>query len=99
MSKQSNSDYLNQAKQEEKEQIVDKNKHSEGETFVEEVEFKSKLSKKPDERLYVSKINKPAKYKEDGNFFQNLLFQFSKDNTSGMGRSSPTTSCWRSSLY
>ncbi len=85
MSKQSNSDYLNQAKQEEKEQIVDKNKHSEGETFVEEVEFKSKLSKKPDERLYVSKINKPAKYKEDGNFFQNLLFQFSKDNTSGMG--------------
>ncbi|GAA3714022.1 YihY/virulence factor BrkB family protein [Salinicoccus jeotgali] len=85
MSKQSNSDYLNQAKQEEKEQIVDKNKHSEGETFVEEVEFKSKLSKKPDERFYVSKINKPAKYKEKGNFFQNLLFQFSKDNTSGMG--------------
>ncbi|MFB9861585.1 YihY/virulence factor BrkB family protein [Salinicoccus siamensis] len=85
MSKQSNSDYLNQAKQEEKEQIVDKNKHSEGETFVEEVEFKSKLSKKPDERLYVSKINKPAKYKEDGNFLQNLMFQFSKDNTSGMG--------------
>ncbi len=32
-----------------------------------------------------AKINKPAKHKDNPNFFQSLMFQFSKDNTSGMG--------------
>ncbi|WP_031546689.1 YihY/virulence factor BrkB family protein [Salinicoccus luteus] len=82
--KPTNSDYLNQAKQDSKESKAKKAKNAEGETFVEDVEFKSKTSKKPDEAFYVSKINKPAKYKEDPNFFQSLMFQFSKDNTSGM---------------
>ncbi|MFA7746126.1 YihY/virulence factor BrkB family protein [Salinicoccus roseus] len=82
--KPTNSDYLNQAKQEAKESQAKKSQNPEGETFVDNVKFKSKATKKPDETFYVSKINKPAKYKENPNFFQSLMFQFSKDNTSGM---------------
>lgn len=83
--KPTNSDYLNQTKQESKESQAKKSQNAEGETFVDNVKFKSKASKKPDETFYVSKINKPAKHKDNPNFFQSLMFQFSKDNTSGMG--------------
>ncbi|GAB3059791.1 YihY/virulence factor BrkB family protein [Salinicoccus sesuvii] len=82
--KPTNSDYLNQAKQEGKEVKANNSQGDNGETFVEDVKFKSKTSKKPNETLYVSKINKPAKHKENSNFFQRLMFQFGKDNTSGM---------------
>lgn len=73
----SNSNYLSQIKEE-----SEKNKPND--TFVDNTVFKSKQSKKDDETLYVSKINKPAKRKNNPNFFQKLMFQFSKDNTSGM---------------
>lgn len=73
----SNSNYLSQIKEE-----SEKNKAND--TFVDNTVFKSKQSKKDDETLYVSKINKPAKRKNNPNFFQKLMFQFSKDNTSGM---------------
>ena len=73
----SNSNYLSQVKEETEEKKAD-NK------FVDNTVFKSKQSKKDDETLYVSKINKPAKWKDNPNFLQKLMFQFSKDNASGM---------------
>lgn len=83
MPNESGSNYLNQAKKEELKKKVEAD-DDKNETFIDEVEFKSKTSKNPHERFYVSKINKPAKLKDDPNFLQSLLFQFSKDNTSGM---------------
>lgn len=73
----SNSNYLSQIKEEAEEQKPD-------DIFVDNMVFKSKQSKKKDETLYVSKINKPAKRKDDPNFLQKLMFRFSKDNASGM---------------
>src|SRR5690625_1255382 len=73
----SNSNYLSQIKEEAEEQKAD-------DIFVDNMVFKSKHSKKKDETLYVSKINKPAKRKDDPNFLQKLMFRFSKDNASGM---------------
>src|SRR5699024_2076488 len=83
MSNESDSNYLNQIKEEELQKKTETS-DDDKDTFIDEVEFKSKTSNKPDEHFYVSKINKPAKLKDDPNFFQSLLFQFSKDNTSGM---------------
>lgn len=82
--KKSSSNYLNEAKMAEQQNKTEESSGDNGETFVDEVKFKSKTPKKENEKLYVSKINKPAKIKEDPNFFQSLMFQFSKDNTSGM---------------
>ncbi|WP_411842289.1 YihY/virulence factor BrkB family protein [Salinicoccus sp. HZC-1] len=82
--KNSNSDYLNEAKQSERQEKTKNASNENNETFVEDVKFKSKTPKKSNQELYVSKINKPAKIKEDPNFLQRLMFKFSKDNTSGM---------------
>lgn len=82
-----NSKYLSQIKEESEGKKDNKgkgNKKKGDETYVENTVFKSKEPKKDDEQLYVSQINKPAKAKEDANFFQKLMFQFSKDNTTGM---------------
>ncbi|KAA1037681.1 YihY/virulence factor BrkB family protein [Macrococcus equipercicus] len=54
------------------------------ENYVATQEFQSKEPKKSDEELHVSKINKPAKYKKDGNFFQKLLYRIGKDDASGL---------------
>ena len=75
---ETSSKLLNQIK-EEKEQ-----EKSEGDVFVDKINFKSKDAKKSNEHIYVSKINKPAKLKEDAGFFKRLLFRFSHDNTTGM---------------
>lgn len=83
-SRKSSSNYLNEAKMSEQEKKTDTSSNDKGETFVDEVIFKSKTPKKENEKIYVSKINKPAKTKKNPNFFQSLMFQFSKDNTSGM---------------
>ena len=80
----SSSNYLNEAKMTEKENKAKDAGGNSDDIFVDEVKFKSKAPKSPGEEIYVSKINKPAKIKGDPNFFQSLLFQFSKDNTSGM---------------
>lgn len=73
----SNSNYLSQIKEESEDKKPD-------DIFVDYTRFKSKQSQKDDETMYVSKINKPAKRKDDPNFLQKLMFQFSKDNASGM---------------
>ncbi|MGO1923984.1 MAG: YihY/virulence factor BrkB family protein, partial [Jeotgalicoccus sp.] len=75
---ETSSKLLNQIK-EEKEQ-----KTKNGDVFVDKINFKSKNAKKSNEHIYVSKINKPAKIKEDAGFFNRLLFRFSHDNTTGM---------------
>ncbi|GGB10355.1 YihY/virulence factor BrkB family protein [Macrococcus hajekii] len=54
------------------------------ENYVETQKFKSKDAKKNDTELHVSKINKPVKYKEDGNFFQRLLYRIGKDDAAGL---------------
>ena len=69
---------LNQIKEEKEE------KTKNDDVFVDKINFKSKDARKSDEHLYVSKINKPAKLKEDAGFFKRLLFRFSHDNTTGM---------------
>lgn len=73
----SSSKLLNQIKNNTEEE-KDKN-----DVFVDKIDFKS-LSSKDKEHVYVSKINKPAKVKEESGFFNQLLFRFSLDNTSGM---------------
>ncbi|MBC9875051.1 YihY/virulence factor BrkB family protein [Macrococcoides bohemicum] len=63
----------------------DKNKLSnKDEYYVNSQRFKSKQAKKENETLYVSKINKPAKYKHDGNFLNKLLFRIGKDDAAGL---------------
>lgn len=52
--------------------------------YVNSQRFKSKQAKKENETLYVSKINKPAKYKHDGNFLNKLLFRIGKDDAAGL---------------
>src|SRR5699024_6061031 len=63
-----------------KEQKDDNKRH---EYFVGYQTFQSVVPK-PGQSVYVSKINKPAKLKDDAGFFGKLLFQFNKDNTTGM---------------
>ncbi|MFC6292680.1 ribonuclease BN [Macrococcus epidermidis] len=63
----------------------EKNKLSnKDEYYVNSQRFKSKQAKKENETLYVSKINKPAKYKHDGNFLNKLLFRIGKDDAAGL---------------
>ena len=73
----SSSKLLNQIKDDTEEE---KNKND---VFVDKVDFKS-MNSKEKEHIYVSKINKPAKVKDESGFFSQLLFRFSLDNTSGM---------------
>ncbi|WP_026867217.1 MULTISPECIES: YihY/virulence factor BrkB family protein [Jeotgalicoccus] len=73
----SSSKLLNQIKNNTEEE-KDKN-----DVFVDKIDFKS-VSSKDKEHVYVSKINKPAKVKDESGFFNQLLFRFSLDNTSGM---------------
>ena len=54
------------------------------EYYVGDVPFKSKRAKKENENFYVSKMNKPAKKKENGGFFSTLMYRFGKDDTSGL---------------
>lgn len=54
------------------------------EKYVSNQKFKTKQPDKHNETFYVSKINKPAKYKEDGNFFHKLMFRIGKDDASGL---------------
>jgi membrane protein len=80
--KESNqSNYLTQINKESEEKHKAEQKED---VFVEDVQFKSKTPKKDNQTLYVSKINKPAAKPDHPNFFQRLMFRFSKDNTSGM---------------
>ncbi len=61
-------------------QKEDNKKH---EYFVGYQTFQSVVPK-PGSSVYVSKVNKPVQVKDDAGFLGKLLFQFSKDNTTGM---------------
>lgn len=54
------------------------------ENYVSNQKFQTKQPKKDNETFYVSKINKPAKFKENGNFLSKLLFRIGKDDASGL---------------
>ncbi|UBH12728.1 YihY/virulence factor BrkB family protein [Macrococcus armenti] len=84
----SNSKFLTQAaKGPESNNLEVENKNvlsNEDEQYVNNQRFKSKQSKKDNETLYVSKINKPAKYKHNGSFLSKLLFRIGKDDAAGL---------------
>ncbi|MCU5746223.1 YihY/virulence factor BrkB family protein [Staphylococcus sp. SQ8-PEA] len=53
-------------------------------TYIQPQEFKSKEAKKDNQELFVSRINKPAKYTKDSNFLSYLIYRIGKDDASGM---------------
>ncbi|MBO1199481.1 YihY/virulence factor BrkB family protein [Staphylococcus simiae] len=53
-------------------------------TYVEPQQFQSKDTKKDDQVLFVSRLNKPAKYKKDSNFLSYLIYRIGKDDASGL---------------
>lgn len=53
-------------------------------TYITPNEFKSKLPKKDNQEFFVSRINKPAKYTKNPNFFSYLIYRIGKDDASGL---------------
>lgn len=53
-------------------------------TYITPDEFKSKSPKKDNQAFFVSRINKPAKYTKDSNFFSYLVYRIGKDDASGL---------------
>ncbi|KIJ86969.1 ribonuclease BN [Staphylococcus saprophyticus] len=53
-------------------------------TYITPDEFKSKSPKKDNQAFFVSRINKPAKYTKDSNFFSYLVYRIGKDDPSGL---------------
>ncbi|WP_336832831.1 YihY/virulence factor BrkB family protein [Staphylococcus pseudoxylosus] len=81
-----NSNFLNSAKEMENK---DSNKNSSEQikrdrTYITPEEFKSKSPKKDNQAFFVSRINKPAKYTKDSNFFSYLVYRIGKDDASGL---------------
>lgn len=81
-----NSNFLNSAKEMENK---DSNKNSSEQikrdrTYITPDEFKSKSPKKDNQAFFVSRINKPAKYTKDSNFFSYLVYRIGKDDASGL---------------
>ena len=81
-----NSNFLNSAKE-----MENKNSNeNSGEqikrdrTYITPDEFKSKSPKKDSQAFFVSRINKPAKYTKDSNFFSYLVYRIGKDDASGL---------------
>lgn len=81
-----NSNFLNSAKE-----MENKNSNeNSGEqikrdrTYITPDEFKSKSPKKDNQAFFVSRINKPAKYTKDSNFFSYLVYRIGKDDASGL---------------
>ncbi|WP_414042470.1 YihY/virulence factor BrkB family protein [Macrococcus sp. EM39E] len=75
-----NSPESNHLDGENKKSTINKN----DENYVSNQKFQTKQPKKENETFYVSKINKPAKYKENGNFLNKLLFRIGKDDAAGL---------------
>ncbi|MEB7853677.1 YihY/virulence factor BrkB family protein [Staphylococcus equorum] len=53
-------------------------------TYITPNEFKSKSPKKDNQEFFVSRINKPAKYTKNPNFFSYLIYRIGKDDASGL---------------
>ncbi|MDG0844273.1 YihY/virulence factor BrkB family protein [Staphylococcus equorum] len=53
-------------------------------TYIMPNEFKSKSPKKDNQEFFVSRINKPAKYTKNPNFFSYLIYRIGKDDASGL---------------
>ena len=53
-------------------------------SYVEPQLFKAKTPKKEHQAFFVSRINKPAKYTENPNFFKYLIYRIGKDDASGL---------------
>ena len=51
-------------------------------TYIEPQEFQSKKPKKKNQVFFVSRLNKPAKYTENSNFFSYLIYRIGKDDIS-----------------
>ena len=52
-------------------------------TYIEPQEFQSKKPKK-ESSIFVSRLNKPAKYTENSNFFSYLIYRIGKDDAAGL---------------
>ncbi len=53
-------------------------------TYIEPQQFQSKKPKKDDQVFFLSRLNKPAKYKKDSNFLSYLIYRIGKDDASGL---------------
>lgn len=81
-----NSNFLNSAKEMEKKDSNENNGEQikRDRTYITPDEFKSKSPKKDNQAFFVSRINKPAKYTKDSNFFSYLVYRIGKDDASGL---------------
>lgn len=80
------SNFLNSAKEYEdnKDQQNSDNKINVDRTYIEPQEFQSKTPKKKNQVFFLSRLNKPAKYTKDSNFFSYLVYRIGKDDASGL---------------
>ena len=80
------SNFLNETKEmEDQKNKKDKNEQIERDRiYITPNEFKSKSPKKDNQEFFVSRINKPAKYTKDSNFFSYLVYRIGKDDASGL---------------
>lgn len=80
------SNFLNSAKEYEdnKDQRNSDNKIKVDRTYIEPQEFQSKTPKKKNQVFFLSRLNKPAKYTKDSNFFSYLVYRIGKDDASGL---------------
>lgn len=80
------SNFLNSAKEYEdnKDQQNSDNKIKVDRTYIEPQEFQSKTPKKKNQVFFLSRLNKPAKYTKDSNFFSYLVYRIGKDDASGL---------------
>lgn len=95
----SSSKYLNSVK-EAQEESKKKNKSNPkidvDRTYIEPQQFQSKKPKKEDQVFFLSRLNKPAKYKKDSNFLSYLIYRIGKDDASGLAAANdlPFRTCY-----
>lgn len=84
--KRTTSEFLNDVKEEEEKKAnqAKKEQIERDRTYITPDEFKSKSPKKSNQAFFVSRINKPAKYTKDSNFFSYLVYRIGKDDASGL---------------
>lgn len=86
--KETASNFLNSVKEKEKnkksEEKSKSGKLDKDRTYIAPTEFQSKDTKKDDQAFFVSRINKPAKYTKNPNFFSYLVYRIGKDDASGL---------------
>ncbi|MDU9419115.1 YihY/virulence factor BrkB family protein [Staphylococcus lloydii] len=86
--KETASNFLNSVKEKEdnknSEEKSKSKKLDKDRTYIAPTEFQSKDTKKDDQAFFVSRINKPAKYTKNPNFFSYLVYRIGKDDASGL---------------